>query len=37
MFDDEALETLGAVMEQTEAELRTAGNPRDAVPSGSRM
>jgi hemerythrin superfamily protein len=33
MFDDEALETLGAVMEQTEAELRTAGNPRDAVPS----
>lgn len=33
MFDDEALETLGAQMAQTETELRTAGNPRDAIPS----
>jgi hemerythrin superfamily protein len=32
LFDEETLETLGAVMEQTEAELVTAGNPRDAVP-----
>jgi hemerythrin superfamily protein len=32
LFDEETLETLGAQMDQTAAELMTAGNPRDAVP-----
>ena len=33
MFDDEALESLGEAMEQTQDELLEAGNPRQAVPS----
>ena len=33
LFDEEQLETIAAAMEQTEGELREAGNPRDAVPS----
>jgi hemerythrin superfamily protein len=32
LFDEETLETIGAQMDQTAAELMTAGNPRDAVP-----
>jgi hemerythrin superfamily protein len=32
LFDDEALTTLGAQMEQTQGELLAEGNPRDAVP-----
>jgi len=32
LFDEETLETLGAQMDQTAAELMTSGNPRDAVP-----
>jgi len=31
MFDDEALESLGDAMEDTQAELLQAGNPREAV------
>jgi len=33
LFDEEELSTIAAAMEQTEGELREAGNPRDAVPS----
>ena len=33
MFDDEALESLGEAMEETQAALLQAGNPRQAVPS----
>jgi hemerythrin superfamily protein len=33
LFDQGQLETIAAAMEQTEGELREAGNPRDAVPS----
>ena len=33
LFDEGQLETIAAAMEQTEGELREAGNPRDAVPS----
>jgi hemerythrin superfamily protein len=33
MFDDEALESLGEAMEETQAALLRAGNPRHAVPS----
>ena len=32
LFDDEALETLGAAMEETAEELRREGNPREAIP-----
>jgi hemerythrin superfamily protein len=32
MFDDEALETLGAAMEETAEELQREGNPREAIP-----
>ena len=32
LFDDEALETLGAAMEETAEELRRDGNPREAIP-----
>jgi len=31
LFDDEALEALGTAMEETAAELRREGNPRDAI------
>jgi hemerythrin superfamily protein len=31
MFDDEALESLGDAMEDTQAELLQAGNPRESV------
>ena len=33
MFDDEALESLGEAMEETQAALLRTGNPRQAVPS----
>lgn len=33
MFDDEALESLGEAMEETQAALLRSGNPRQAVPS----
>ena len=32
LIDEEELETIGAAMEETEKELRSEGNPRDAVP-----
>ena len=32
LFDAEALEALGAAMEETAEELRREGNPRDAIP-----
>jgi hemerythrin superfamily protein len=32
LFDDDALESLGAAMEETAEELRREGNPRDAIP-----
>ena len=32
LFDEEALEAIGEEMEDTQAELISAGNPRDAVP-----
>jgi hemerythrin superfamily protein len=32
MFDDEALESLGEAMEETQGELLAAGSPRQAVP-----
>ena len=32
MFDDEALESLGEAMEETQAELLRVGNPRQGVP-----
>jgi hemerythrin superfamily protein len=32
MFDDEALESLGEAMEETQADLLQAGSPRQAVP-----
>jgi hemerythrin superfamily protein len=32
LFDDEALESLGAAMEETAEELRREGNPREAIP-----
>jgi hemerythrin superfamily protein len=33
LFDSEQLEIIGAAMDQTEGELREAGEPRNAVPS----
>jgi hemerythrin superfamily protein len=33
MFDDEALESIGEAMEETQAALLQSGNPRQAVPS----
>ncbi|HEY7373105.1 MAG TPA: hemerythrin domain-containing protein [Polyangia bacterium] len=33
MFDDEALESLGEAMEETQSALLQAGNPRQTVPS----
>lgn len=33
LFDEETLEALGEDMEETQAELISAGNPRDAIPS----
>jgi len=32
LIDEEELETIGAAMEETEKDLRSEGNPRDAVP-----
>ena len=32
LFDEETLEALGEDMEETQAELISAGNPRDAIP-----
>jgi hemerythrin superfamily protein len=32
LFDDEALEAVGAAMEETQDELLREGNPRDAIP-----
>jgi hemerythrin superfamily protein len=32
LFDDEALETLGATMQETQDELLRKGNPRNAIP-----
>ena len=33
LFDEDALEALGATMEETAEELKREGNPRDAIPS----
>ena len=33
MFDADALEEIGAAMAETEEQLRSEGNPRDAIPS----
>lgn len=35
MFDDEALESIGEAMEETQAALLQSGNPRQAVASGT--
>jgi hemerythrin superfamily protein len=32
LFDEEALEAIGEAMDQTQAELKAEGNPRDAIP-----